>query len=137
MSAAIDQVSALASLQSGKNPTLTGIEIDSWLSSLVDAAAQASGRRTLLRISEPSLRVLGDPARLRELLWLYLGDSPPASELAVTADGEDVFFTLELAQPARSLPLTLARALAEHQGAEAITPAVGKPTQLRFRLRRA
>jgi len=137
MSGVIDQLSALAAALSGPKADIT-IDAGSFLRGLVEEKAKESGHQTRLRVSEPSLRVLGDPARLREMLGLFLGPTHPADEVAVTGDAGRVVIAITLSdlQP-RSLSIALARVMAEHQAGDLVAVVAPKHTLLRFRLRRA
>jgi signal transduction histidine kinase len=64
-----------------------------------------------------------------------LVEATPESSLVTSREGEYVLFIVTLGEPAR-LPLTLARALCEHQGGETILETLERGTLLRLRLRR-
>ena len=135
MAAALDLVSNLASVLSATEAAVAPIDIDSCLRSLADALP--SERRAVVRVSEPALRMLGDPARLRELLWLLLNGPPPASDLAVSSEKDAVVIVVTVNRTPPPLPLALATALSGHLGGSLTVEAAEKETRIRLRLDRA
>lgn len=136
MGGAIDQLSNLASALSAPNETLP-ILAGPFLQTLAEER-QATGHQTAVRVSDPLLRLLGDPARLRDMLWPFLAAPLAPDEVAVTAEPDVVVVTLRLGDPRpRPLSLVIAGVLARHQDGDLVATVGEDGTILRFRLRRA
>lgn len=133
MSQLIDRLQTVASALGASDATIGPVEIVSFVKELLQ------GREIRFETAEPSLLVLADPIRLKEMLVPLLERDPkalslPPPTICLSAAGGTAEISLETPSP-RAFIFVLARAAATSQGGECIQEAKGGRTVVRFRLR--